>query len=118
MIEPSLPDHKGKWTFPKGWISDHKGESYEATALREVKEEGGVEAKILKNLGEIHFFFTFKGTKVSKTVHYFLMEYVSGDPKNHDYEVSEAKFVPLSEATLMLSYPTDREIFERALKEL
>jgi ADP-ribose pyrophosphatase YjhB (NUDIX family) len=118
LIEPSYPDRKGQWTFPKGWTDDHAGETHEDTALREVKEEGGVEAEIVADLKSIHYFFSFEGQNVSKTVYYFLMRYLSGNPEDHDHEVSEAKFVPLTGVEALLAYKNDKEIFERAKKEL
>ncbi len=119
--------HKG-WIFPKGLIGDHdKKESMEAAALREVQEEGGVTAKIV-NHSPVTVLYSYQwrnsphgGTKgeqilVNKTVHYFLMEYVSGDPKNHDWEMSDAKFVTEDEIKKTLTYPSDKEAFERMLK--
>ncbi|MFQ6120629.1 MAG: NUDIX domain-containing protein, partial [Methanosarcinales archaeon] len=69
--------HKG-WVFPKGLIGDHKsGETSEETAIREVKEETGVKAKIIKKLkNPAQYFYTFQGEKILKTVYYYLMEYV------------------------------------------
>ena len=86
--------HKG-WVFPKGFVGDvNKNESNETAALREVEEEGGVKAKIVSRKPiETHYEFELKGTLFKKTVFLFLMEYLSGDPKNHDWEMSEAKFV-------------------------
>jgi len=118
--------HKG-WVFPKGLIGDNtKDERMEEAALREVEEEGGVKAKIIhKNPIKIVYKYQWKdsphgGTAgknilVNKTVYYFLMEYVSGDPKNHDWEMSDAKFVPEEEIKKTLTYPSDKEAFERIL---
>ncbi len=120
LIQPSYEDLKAKdvWTFPKGWTSDHGNETTEETALREVREEGGVEAKIIGDLGDIHYFFAWEGSNVSKTVHYYLMEYVSGNTADHDFEVAEAGWVPLREVKDKLFYKTDQEVFARAFKIL
>lgn len=120
LIQPSYVDLRDKnvWTFPKGWTGDHANEKTEETALREVREEGGVDAEIIADLGEIHYFFSWQGKHVSKTVHHYLMRYSSGNPENHDWEVQEARFVPVSKADKMLVHKTDHEILARARKIL
>ena len=87
-------EHKG-WVFPKGLVGDNdKNESMEKAALREVEEEGGIKAKIINDQPiKTQYSYTWNGDLIKKTVYYFLMEYVSGDPKDHDCEMSEAKFV-------------------------
>jgi len=108
-----------KWTFPKGWVgAENKGESMQEAALREVKEEGGVEAEIRQDLGEVKYFYKFEGQNIFKIVRWYLMEYKSGDPKDHDHEVLEAKWFTLEEAEKTIVYKTDKEIFEKAKKFL
>lgn len=119
--------HKG-WVFPKGLIGDRKtNEQKETAALREVEEEGGVKAKISHPAPIIaKYTYRWRGSPhakdddeeflVYKTVYYFLMEYVSGDPKNHDWEMMDAKFVPEEEVKKLLTYPSDKKAFEEALK--
>ncbi|KKP51286.1 MAG: NUDIX hydrolase [Candidatus Roizmanbacteria bacterium GW2011_GWA2_33_33] len=111
--------HKG-WVFPKGFVGDvNKNESNETAALREVEEEGGVKAKIVSRKPiETHYEFELKGTLFKKTVFLFLMEYLSGDPKNHDWEMSEAKFVTEEEVKKILTYPSDKEAFAKILQGL
>lgn len=108
--------HKG-WSFPKGLIGDgNKEEQMEEAALREVKEEGGVEARIVsKEPVQTQYKYRFQEFLIDKTVYYFLMEYVSGDPKDHDWEVSEAKFVPQQEIFKTLNFKTDRQAFSEIL---
>lgn len=118
LINPARENSKEVWTFPKGWTGDHGEESLESTALREVREEGGVNAEITVDLGEIHYFFSFQGENISKTVHYFLMEYSDGNPEDHDLEVQEAKWFTLAEAGAKLSYKSDKEVFARALEHI
>jgi len=112
-------EHKG-WVFPKGLVGDNKkNESMEKAALREVEEEGGIKAKIVnKKPIKTEYKYQFKGTLIKKTVFYFLMEYVSGDPKNHDWEMSEAKFVDEYDVKKTLSYPSDAQAFEKILQQL
>ena len=108
--------HKG-WGFPKGLVGDEEiQESKEKAALREVSEEGGVKTKIVyKEPIKTQYTYRFKDMLIKKDVYYFLMEYISGDPKNHDWEISNAKFVTKEEVTKTLTYKTDRGAFEKAL---
>jgi ADP-ribose pyrophosphatase YjhB (NUDIX family) len=108
--------HKG-WVFPKGLVGDkNSNESMKEAALREVEEEGGVKTKIVYHQPVKTFYqFRWQDQLIKKTVYYFLMEYVSGDPKNHDWEVSEAKFVTEDEVKKTLTYPSDKQAFEKML---
>lgn len=109
--------HKG-WVFPKGLVGDNvENESMESAALREVEEEGGVKAKIISNKPIItNYQYTWKGNLIKKTVYYYLMEYISGDPKNHDWEMSDAKFVSENEVKKILTYNSDQEAFAQILQ--
>jgi len=111
--------HKG-WVFPKGLVGDENStESNETAALREVEEEGGVKAKIISNKPIItNYQYVWKRNLIKKTVYYFLMEYISGDPKNHDWEISEAKFVTADIVKKILTYPSDKEAFAKILQGL
>ncbi len=110
--------HYKKWTFPKGLIGDtKKEEEKEEAALREVKEEGGVHAKIINHQPiKVQYSYRLEDFLVKKTVYYFLMQYISGDPKDHDWEVEEAKFVTDTELKKMLSFETDKKAFEEILR--
>lgn len=118
LVMPKREDEKETWSFPKGWGGDHEGETLEQTALREVREEGGVEAKIIHDLGEVSYFFKWEGANVMKTVRYYLMEYISGDPEDHDQEIRTAEWVKLADVAGRLSYKTDKEVFSRAAGSL
>ena len=104
------------WGFPKGLIGDIvENEAKEDAALREVQEEGGVTTHIV-NDEPVKVTYTYKdhnGVLVDKTVFYFLMEYESGNPDDHDWEVSEAKFMPEKEVQEILTYKADKEAFEK-----
>lgn len=90
-------------------------ESVEQTALREVSEETGLEVRIVSEVGPIEYFFMQRGTRVHKTVHYFLMVPIGGDIARHDHEFDDVRWVPADEARRLMSYPTEREIVEQAL---
>ncbi len=115
------------WGFPKGHIE--KGQTSKEAALREVKEEGGIEAEILAKVGDSKYVYVFKpeykvhnlkdpqvGEKIFKVVTIYLMKYLSGDTKDHDFEVSEAKFVSPEEALETLSFSADRTLLKKALE--
>ncbi|PIV09578.1 hypothetical protein COS31_01390 [Candidatus Roizmanbacteria bacterium CG02_land_8_20_14_3_00_36_15] len=108
--------HKG-WVFPKGLVGDKDlTESLETAALREVEEEGGVKTKIVNNKPIKTFYsYRFGDCLIKKTVYYFLMKYVSGNPSNHDWEMSEAKFVSKEEIEKTLTYSSDKHAFQEAL---
>ena len=109
--------HKG-WVFPKGLIGDNiKGEKSEETAVREVKEETGVEGKIIVKLpNPAAYWYVWQGDKRFKTVYYFLMEYVSGDTKNHDHEMSAVEWLLTNEVSERLSYKSDKLAFKEAIE--
>ncbi len=106
------------WTLPKGLVE--KGEDREVAALREVREETGVEATIMAPLGSISYWYYMKkeNTKYHKTVYYYLMEYVSGSVSEHDWEVNEARWFDLDEALQRVTYRGDREVLLRAKEVL
>ncbi|ADW21280.1 MULTISPECIES: NUDIX hydrolase [Thermus] len=104
-------------TLPKGQVEP--GERYPETAVREVREETGVEAAVVSPLGKVRYYFTVRNggepVTVSKEVHYFLMAYRGGEPRPQLTEVEEAFFLPASEALERLSYPNEREMLLKAL---
>ncbi len=105
------------WGFPKGLIDP--GQTSKEAALREVKEEGGVEAEIIDKVGDLKYIFTDKwgdGQKVFKVVTIYLMKYLSGDPNDHDYEISEAKWCDIDEALKTLSFSSDKALLKKALE--
>jgi 8-oxo-dGTP pyrophosphatase MutT (NUDIX family) len=106
-------DAASTWSLPKGTPSG--AETIEQTALREVAEETGLDVRILAPVGPIEYFFMQRGTRIHKTVHYFLMEALGGDTADHDHEFDEVRWVPIDEARTLMSFPTERDIVELAL---
>lgn len=102
------------WSFPKGLIDP--GQTTEEAALREVKEEGGIEAEILDKVGYSKYVYAFNGEKIFKIVTYFLMRYVSGDPCNHDWEVEEAGWYEPENALKQLTFSQDKELLKKAIE--
>lgn len=110
--------HRG-WVFPKGLIGDHKqGEGKEDTAVREVKEETGVEAEIEKPITPIEYWYVWEGEKRKKTVYYFLMRETGGNINDHDWEMSEVKWVAQEEVEKTLTYPSDKKVWREAQRLL
>lgn len=108
--------HKG-WVFPKGFIGDHvEGESKEDTAVREVREETGVEGKIIKPLPRpAAYFYVYNKEKRFKTVYYYLMEYRGGDITKHDFEMQAVEWWPEEKVRKDMTYKGDRTAFDEAL---
>ncbi|HEX7456156.1 MAG TPA: NUDIX domain-containing protein [Candidatus Nanoarchaeia archaeon] len=118
-LEFLVVQHSGhhRWVLPKGWIDP--GETKEQTAIREVREEAGVEAEIKYYLGEAIAWYQKDGEKYRKTSHFFLMEYKSGDPaKEHGWEIEDTAWLSAEEATEKLDYPGEKKMVEKASKKL
>jgi 8-oxo-dGTP pyrophosphatase MutT (NUDIX family) len=93
-------------------------ETPQDAALREVREEAGVEARAVEKLGDVRYFYQRDGRRIAKVVSFFLLEYVVGEPAEHDHEVEEARWMPLEEAAQALTYKGEREMAARALGRL
>lgn len=102
------------WSFPKGLID--AGQTKEEAALREVREEGGVVAQIIGKVGYNKYIYSFENEKRFKVVIYFLMKYISGDPKDHDFEVSDIGWYEPDDALKQLSYSQDKALLKKALE--
>ena len=99
--------------LPKG--HPENGESPADAALREVREEAGVEATVREKLGDVRYWYQRDGVRIAKTVTFFLLDYVSGEPGDHDHEVEHARWLGLDQAARELSYPGERDMAARAL---
>jgi 8-oxo-dGTP pyrophosphatase MutT (NUDIX family) len=119
------------WRLPKGWIDNEKPtvpgpmasgkikadeKSLQDSALREVAEEGGVKAKIVKKIGTINFTFLSKIRvgKVLKFVTFYLMEYERDLSQGHDEETEEVLWLPYEEAYKKLSFSGEKQILKKA----
>jgi len=102
--------------LPKGHVDP--GETPDQTALREVREETGVDARLIERLGEVRYFYQRDGKRIFKRVTFYLFAYREGSLEEHDDEVEEARWMPLREAAEALSYEGEREMAERALSAI
>ena len=107
-----------RWQLPKGLIG--KGEKPEAAALREVQEEAGIITRLLQPIEKIEYWYFAKDrderVRIHKFVHFFLLEYESGDVADHDHEVNEAQWFPIDEAIRSLAFKSEREVASKALE--
>jgi 8-oxo-dGTP pyrophosphatase MutT (NUDIX family) len=104
------------WGLPKGLVEPD--ETREQTAVREVREETGLEADVEASLGEIRYFYVWEGVRVRKEVHFFLMRATGGDVSQHDHEMEDVRWFPLSIALRRATYKGEREVLQRAAKRL
>lgn len=105
-----------RWQLPKGLVE--RGETPEMAAVREVREEAGIETELLRSIKTVEYWYVgSRGqlrTRFHKFVHFFLLAYKAGDVSGHDREVHEARWVAIAEAEALLAFKSEREIVERA----
>jgi len=113
LMKPRL-----RWQLPKGIVDE--GESPEITAVREVREEAGIETDLLSLIETIEYWYRStkygKPVRFHKFVHFYLLSYRRGDVADHDHEVAEAKWVNADEAVKMLAFKSEREVVEKAIE--
>jgi 8-oxo-dGTP pyrophosphatase MutT (NUDIX family) len=111
---------QARWQLPKGLVDP--GESPEITAVREVREEAGIETDLIEPLDTIEYWYVgWRGkqrVRFHKRVHCFLLAYRSGDVRDHDREVNEARWVPLADAQTMLAFKGERAVVAQAAERL
>ena len=111
-----VPRGKRSLGLPKGGAN--AGETGVETAAREVREETGIDAEHVGELGAVRYSYRRDGRRIDKTVHFHLFRYVSGSTADHDHEVDDARWMPLEEALTALSFPGERRMIERAMSKL
>jgi 8-oxo-dGTP pyrophosphatase MutT (NUDIX family) len=118
-IEVALITPRGtqRWQLPKGLVD--AGEAPDATARREVREEAGVDGEVISPIDTIEYWYVGAdgdGTRVRfhKVVHFFLIEFRSGDVGDHDHEVAEARWVGIDEALQLLAFANERAVVKKA----
>ena len=106
--------------LPKGNVDE--GEAAADTAVREVREETGLDAELVEKLGDVKYWYVRKwsdGERVFKVVSFFLLRYRGGSLENYQRsEVDGAEWVPLEEAPKRLAYKGEKEMAALALSKL
>ena len=93
-------------------------ESAADAALREVREETGVDAVLVDKLGDVRYWYMRGGRRIAKVVTFFLLEYVAGDVADHDDEVQHARWLALDAAARELTYRGERDMAALALSRV
>ena len=101
-----------QWTLPKG--AREEGETVAETALREVREETGLEAELIGPLDTIDYWFVWapERTRYHKFVHYFLMRFVGGDFSQRDHEMEDAAWFEPDEARRRMAFANERRLLD------
>jgi len=120
-LEVALIHVRNRWGLPKGHVEE--GERVEEAALREVREETGLEGKLIRKLGDIGYSYRDKNqerelVRIYKRVHFYLLRYVRGDVRDHDHEADDARWFPIEQALKQLKFATERKMVHRALAML
>ncbi len=114
------PGRPQVWALPKGLIDD--GERGVETAVREVFEETGLQARVERKLGDVRYVYTWDGERIFKVVSFFLLRAVGGRigklSPGMEIEVSEVRWIPLESAPTVLEYGGEREMARKALEAL
>jgi 8-oxo-dGTP pyrophosphatase MutT (NUDIX family) len=110
-VKPSL-----RWQLPKGIVDP--GETTAVTAVREVREEAGVETDPIELIETVQYWYQRvqygQRIRYHKFVHFYLLKYLGGDVKDHDHEVAESRWVSFQDAIDMLAFKSEREVVEKA----
>lgn len=105
-------NRRGKliWSMPKGHLEE--GETAEQAAVREVKEETGIDGTILAPLGTVDFWFVADTKRIHKTVHHFVLKFAGGELCDDDIEVEEVAWVPFADLDKTLAYADERRLMK------
>ena len=105
-----------RWQLPKGLVE--KDEKPEIAAVREAREEGGTDSEVVEHIETVEYWYAGldggERVRFHKRVHFYLLRYLSGDTGNHDWEVNEARWVPIDDAASQLAFDNERRVVERA----
>lgn len=107
---------KNRWQLPKGAVNPDEGT--EQAALREVREEAGIQAEIIDLIERIdYWFYALRGgqrVRFHKFVYFYVMQYRSGDVNDHDHEVIEARWVEIDQAINLLAFESEKNMVRKS----
>ncbi|OGM21644.1 hypothetical protein A2863_02745 [Candidatus Woesebacteria bacterium RIFCSPHIGHO2_01_FULL_38_9b] len=131
---PSKEFPRSFWRLPKGWLDDEEGgkktgplargdrkateDEIQNAALREVRGEGGVQAKIIEKLGTERYFFTVNGEKILKFVTFYLMEWIEDIPEGPGFETEKVEWLDYDKARKKLTHSGEKKILDKAKQVL
>jgi 8-oxo-dGTP diphosphatase len=114
-VKPSL-----RWQLPKGIVDP--GETFEVTAVREVREEAGIETDLVELIETVQYWYQRvqhgKRIRYHKYVHFYLLQYRAGDVSDHDHEIAESRWVSFEEALELLAFKSERGVVEKAREKI
>jgi mutator protein MutT len=109
-----------RWQLPKGIID--AGETPEIAAVREVREEAGIETELLELIEKVEYWYVgfHKGERVRfhKFVYFYLLKYLRGETANHDHEIAEARWTSFDEAVEMLAFKSEKDVVKKASEKI
>ena len=105
-----------RWQLPKGLVETD--EKPEIAAVREAREEAGTDSEVVEHIETVEYWYAGldRGERVRfhKRVHFYLLRYIAGDTSDHDWEVNEARWVPIDDAASQLAFDNERRVVETA----
>jgi len=105
-----------RWQLPKGLVD--KGEATEHAAVREVREEAGIDSEVIERLDKVEYWYFWnedeQRVRYHKYVYFYVLRYKSGDVQDHDREVNEARWFKINDSINVLAFDSEKKIVEKA----